>query len=271
MQVFYFDLLQQPFDAAPFRRSIDETIIGLDNVAGVPTWTLNSHDVHRSVTRYGLIEPVAIHSSDPNALRTRARGLVDVDLGTRRAKAATLLMLALPGSVYLYQGEELGLPEVQNMPDHRRQDPIWERSGHTEYGRDGCRVPLPWTTDTNTGFGFLPGADANNAWLPQPSWFSGFAAQIQANDPSSVLSFYREALKARRGLDTTSPLQWIDIGRDDVIAFRRGDLACATVFSGTEFTAPAAWGQPVCRSDSSTGPLAAGTTGWWLRSDSDAD
>ena len=271
MQVFYFDLLQQPFDAASFRNSIDETITGLDRVAGAPTWTLNSHDVHRSVTRYGLIESVAIHSADPNALRTRARGLVDVDLGTRRAKAATLLMLALPGSVYLYQGEELGLPEVQDLPDSRRQDPIWERSGHTEYGRDGSRVPLPWTTDADTGFGFLPVADADPTWLPQPSWFSHFAAQTQADDPSSVLSFYRTALQTRRNLDTTSALQWIDIGRDDMIAFRRGALVSATVFAGATFTAPEAWGEQVCRSDAATGPLSAGTTGWWLPSACNAD
>ncbi len=263
-QVFYFDLLQQPFEAASFRRSIQDTVTGLGQVDGVPTWTLNSHDVHRAVTRYGLVEPVAIQSADLNALRTRARGLVDIGLGTRRAQAATLLMLALPGSVYLFQGEELGLPEVQDLPDGARQDPIWERSGHTEYGRDGCRVPLPWTIDAAEGFGFLPAADAAAPWLPQPSWYSRFAAEIQTGDPTSVLSFYRAALRARRHIDQTTSLEWIDTGREDVVAFRRGSLVSATVFAGTAYLAPQSWGEQVCRSDFATGPLTAGTTGWWI-------
>jgi alpha-glucosidase len=264
-QVFYFDLLQQPFEADSFRRSIEETITGLAAADGVPTWTLNSHDVHRSVTRYGLIEPVALQTADLNALRTRARGRVDVDLGIRRAKAATLLALALPGSVYLYQGEELGLPEVQDLPDDARQDPIWERSGHAEHGRDGCRVPLPWTTDSDRAFGFLPEGyvGAGEPWLPQPSWFSDYAAAPQADDPSSVLSFYRTALRARSRVDATSPLEWIATGRDDVIAFRRGRIISATVFSGPPFAPPADWGEQFCRSDSASGPLAAATTGYW--------
>jgi alpha-glucosidase len=258
-QVFYFDLLQQPFEAGAFQLSIDETLAGLKRVEGAPTWTLNSHDVHRSVSRYGLIEAEPMTSPDANALRTRARGRVDADLGVRRATAALMLTLALPGSVYLYQGEELGLPEVQDLPDGSRQDPIWERSGHTEYGRDGCRVPLPWTAAA-PAFGFSTGAP----WLPQPAWFAELAVDRQEADSGSVLACYRKALTARRELDHSSPLEWLSTGRDDVLAFRRGQVVSVTVFDGAAFLAPAEWGQLLLAS----GPaqdrqLSAGTCAWY--------
>ncbi|HET6209499.1 MAG TPA: alpha-amylase family glycosyl hydrolase, partial [Jatrophihabitans sp.] len=265
-QVFYFDLLQQPFDAEAFRLSITETLDCLKGAEGVPTWTLNSHDVHRSVSRYGLVEAEPMTSPDLNALRTRARGRVDVELGIRRACAAALLVLALPGSVYLYQGEELGLPEVQDLPDETRQDPIWERSGHTEYGRDGCRVPLPWTAH-GTNFGFSDDG-AQPAWLPQPAWFADFAADGQAADPGSVLSCYRGALRARAEFDPAAEFEWLHTGREDVLAFRRGALSCVTVFDGPEFCPPQSWGAPVYSSlQGRTDPmvLPAGSTAWLRR------
>jgi len=260
-QVFYFDLLQQPFEAGAFQLSIDETLAGLKRAEaeGVPTWTLNSHDVHRAVTRYGLIEPEPMSSADANALRTRARGQVDVALGQARANAAMMLMLALPGSVYLYQGEELGLPEVQELPDDARQDPIWERSQHTEYGRDGSRVPLPWSAD-GPGFGFGVGG----AWLPQPSWFAGFAVAAQDGTPDSVLSLYRRAIRARHTIDQGAALAWLPTGRDDVLALRRGNFVSVSVFDGPPFPVPAGFGRPVLLSqpgDGSTLPSA--STGWY--------
>ncbi|MFX9672879.1 alpha-glucosidase, partial [Acinetobacter baumannii] len=96
-----------------------------------------------------------------------------------RATSALLFMLALPGAAFLYQGEELGLPEVQDLPDDARRDPIWERSGHAEHGRDGCRVPLPWDPDAPS-FGFTTGTP----WLPQPDWFRPFAVETQERAPS---------------------------------------------------------------------------------------
>jgi alpha-glucosidase len=273
-QVFYFDLLQQPFEAPAFHSSVSETLAGLVQVDGVPTWTLNSHDVHRSVTRYGLIEAEPLATADANALRTRARGKVDVDLGVQRAKAAALLVLALPGSVYLYQGEELGLPEVQDLPPEARQDPIWERSDHLEHGRDGCRVPLPWH-ESGSSFGFSAkafdsgtGAAAQPCptWLPQPSWFASFAVDTQQDRPDSVLSFYQEALRHRHSIDATQPLRWLRTGRDDVLAFERGDLTSVTVFDGEPFTPPPSWGRMLCRSDRGNGALRA-STGAWLGRD----
>ncbi|HEY2043454.1 MAG TPA: glycoside hydrolase family 13 protein [Jatrophihabitans sp.] len=260
-QVFYFDLLQQPYEAGAFRLSIDETLAGLKHVEGVPTWTLNSHDVHRSVTRYGLVETEPMTSPDVNALRTRARGKVDIDLGRARATAALLLVLALPGSVYLYQGEELGLPEVQDLPGTARQDPIWARTGHTEYGRDGCRVPLPWTA-AGSSLGFSH-EEAAAPWLPQPAWFADFAAEVQDDDPDSVLAFYRKALRARRQLHPTAKLEWLESGRDDVLAFRRDSLSCVTVFDGEPFAVPATWGTLICSSGHADGALPSGTTAWY--------
>ncbi|MDQ1750521.1 MAG: alpha-glucosidase [Pseudonocardiales bacterium] len=265
-QVFYFDLLQQPFEAGAFRLSIAETLAGLKGVDGVPTWTLNSHDVHRSVTRYGLVEAEPMNSPDVNALRTRARGPVDVELGTHRAIAATLLVLALPGSVYLYQGEELGLPEVQDLPEDTRQDPIWARSEHAEYGRDGCRVPMPWSA-SGRSFGFSADDAVSAPWLPQPAWFADFAADRQQDDPDSVLAFYRRALHARQQLDQAADLEWLETGREDVLAFRRGAISCVTVFDGCSFMPPAEWGALVCSSlpavDAAERWLAAGSTGWY--------
>ena len=243
-QVFYFDLLQQPFEAGAFQLSIDETLAGLKHAEGVPTWTLNSHDVHRSVTRYGLVEPEPMTSPDANALRTRARGRVDLPLGIARASAATMLALALPGSIYLYQGEELGLPEVQQLPDEARQDPIWERSHHTEYGRDGSRVPLPWTND-RPAFGFSTGTP----WLPQPDWFADFAIA----DVPPTLALYRKAIAARGRIDQTAELDWIATGRDDVLAFRRGSFVHVTVFDGRPLDAPEEWGALLLASGSVDG------------------
>jgi alpha-glucosidase len=259
-QVFYFDLLQQPFEAGAFRLSIAETLAGLKKAEGVPTWTLNSHDVHRAVSRYGLVEPEPMRSSDANALWTRARGRVDVELGIHRATAALLLVLALPGSVYLYQGEELGLPEVQDLPDSARQDPIWERSRHTEHGRDGSRVPLPWSA-AEPAFGFTTG----RPWLPQPDWFADFAVERQKG-PGSVLSLYRAALQARHGIDQAAPLEWLETGREDVLAFCRGELTCVTVFDGPPFPVPEDWGRPALHSQEAVDRvLPADTTAWFTR------
>jgi alpha-glucosidase len=167
-------------------------------------------------------------------------------------------VLALPGSVYLYQGEELGLPEVQDLPDDARQDPMWERSGHRDYGRDGSRVPLPWAAD-EPSFGFSTGTP----WLPQPEWFADLAADTQER-PGSVLDLYRAALRARRTIDQGTSLAWLDTGRADVLAFRRGDLVCVTTFAGPPYDVPGDWGDLVLSSAETDGrTLSSGTTGWY--------
>jgi alpha-glucosidase len=178
---------------------------------------LANHDVTRTVTRYG-------RADTGFDFATKAHGTpTDLALGTRRARAAALLTLALPGSVYLYQGEELGLPEVEDIPADRLQDPMYFRSGGTDPGRDGCRVPLPWSgSEPPYGFG---GA---GTWLPQPAGWGGLTAQAQAADPDSMLSLYRTALRVRRteaGLGD-GPLRWLDAA-DGVLAFaREGGFGC---------------------------------------------
>jgi alpha-glucosidase len=198
-QAFNFHFLKAEWAAESFRAVIDETL-----AAGAPaTWVLSNHDVHRHVTRYG-----------------------GGDLGRRRARAAALLMLALPGSAYVYQGEELGLPEVLDLPDEVLQDPRWERSGHTVRGRDGCRVPIPWTS-TGPSLGFSKGT----GWLPQPEDWAKLSAAAQQEAPESMLSLYRAVLRARRTL-RFGPFEWLDLG-DDVLAFRRGESVCIVNFGST--------------------------------------
>ncbi len=150
-------------------------------------------------------------------------------MGLRRARAATLFMLALPGSAYLYQGEELGLPEVADLPADALQDPIWLRTGHTQKGRDGCRVPLPWDADGDSlGFG------VGRGWLPQPAGFAPLAVATQLADPDSTLQLYRRALRLRRELQTDEVLEWVATDSPDVLHFARpGGWHCVTNF-GTE-------------------------------------
>lgn len=260
-QAFYFDLMQQPFEAAAFERSVRETFAPLDPAGGGPAWALNSHDVHRSVSRYGLVEPDPVRSADPNALLTRARGRVDVALGTARATAALMFVLGLPGSVFLFQGEELGLPEVQDLPDDARRDPIWERSGGEEHGRDGCRVPLPWSGEAPP-FGFTTGTP----WLPQPEWFVDFTV-AREQDEHSTLAFYKDAIRTRRSIDASTELEWIDSSRADVLAYRRGSLTCVVMFGGEAFEAPEAWGSRILSNRAADGRECLPDSASWFRAD----
>jgi alpha-glucosidase len=130
-------------------------------------------------------------------------------------------MLALPGSAYLFQGEELGLPEVIELDDHVRQDPTWFRTGGERYGRDGCRVPIPWSSDA-PAYGFSP---TGESWLPQPAEWAKLARDVQAGDEASTLSLYRHLLASRRARRLGSgSVEWLDGLGDDVLAFRNGNV-----------------------------------------------
>lgn len=179
------------------------------------TWVLSNHDVVRHPSRYGLPAGTDL---DRWKMADGADPAVDVAQGLRRARAATLLMLALPGSAYLYNGEELGLFEVPDLPADALQDPIWERTGHERKGRDGCRVPLPWDSDAHA-FGFSTGTP----WLPQPPWFAEYAASGEEGSEGSTLEFYRHAIAARRSLQRGESLEWLDAPRRDVLHFARHD------------------------------------------------
>ncbi|HEY0888185.1 MAG TPA: glycoside hydrolase family 13 protein [Nocardioides sp.] len=200
-QAFNFAWLLAGWSAESFRGVITSTFDALASVSASPTWVLSNHDVVRHATRYG-------------------GGAV----GLARAKAATLTMLALPGSAYLYQGEELGLEQVDVHPEHR-EDPTWLRTRHTEdpeEGRDGCRVPIPWS-GTEPPYGFSPGTA--QPWLPQPAGWAELTVEAQTGVPGSTLEFYRAALACRRkhALPGPEQVELLDLHRD-VLAFRRGDL-----------------------------------------------
>jgi alpha-glucosidase len=214
---FNFEFLECPWLAEPLRRVIDATVLEHAQVAAPPTWVLSNHDVARHVSRYARPQS----TSRTRTLDDIIDKPMDLALGTRRARAAALLMLALPGCAYIYQGDELGLPEVEDLADDVLQDPTWERSEHTERGRDGCRVPLPWSGQVSP-YGFSPPNSAKPPWLPQPDYWRGYTAQSQADDPHSMLTFYRHALRIRRTFEALGdgPLVWID-SAPDVLHFSR--------------------------------------------------
>jgi len=221
-QAFSFDLLLAPWNPAVIRNAIEATYSTFNSVGASMTWTLNNHDTQRSVTRYGRADATDASSWTGSNL-IHSDGPVDVDLGTERARAAAVLLAALPGSIYLYQGEELGLPEVLDLPAQARTDPIYLRTEGREIGRDGCRVPIPWTTDPNTGYGFSNGPA--QPWLPQPENWGERSVAVERRSEGSMLALYRVALAHRRQLlagDET--LTWELPDQPDVVAFRRCDL-----------------------------------------------
>ncbi|MFE5037967.1 glycoside hydrolase family 13 protein [Streptomyces sp. NPDC056683] len=201
-QAFNFEYLQTPWDAEALREVITGSLATARAAGASATWVLSNHDVVRHASRLALPP-----GTDENAwlLSGGRTPHVDVSHGLRRARAATLLMLALPGSSYVYQGEELGLPEAADLPLTVLQDPIWEQTGHTRKGRDGCRVPLPWTAD-GPSYGFGSGG----AWLPQPEWFGSYAVEAQAGTAGSTLELYRTALRLRRKLLDGETLSWAE-------------------------------------------------------------
>jgi alpha-glucosidase len=225
-QAFNFDFLRCNWNADQLRTSIDHSLSTLSEVGAPTSWVLSNHDIYRHVTRFGR-PPL----TDVFFGRAQYEQLpVDLELGTRRARAAVLLMMGLPGSAYVYQGEELGLPDVTDLPEEVLQDPIWERSGHTVRGRDGCRVPLPWSGSAPP-FGFGDGAAP---WLPQPAEWSSLTAAAQAESADSMLSLYREALRLRREELTGLPetLEWNKDAPESVLSFNRGDSVRVVVNLG---------------------------------------
>ncbi|SIS13003.1 alpha-glucosidase [Williamsia sterculiae] len=202
---FNFRLVKTAFDAVEIREAIEESINAVDLVGGTPTWTLSNHDVEREVTRYA-------DGVGPGA-------------GLERAKAMILVELALPGTSFVYNGAELGLPNV-DLPDEVLQDPTWERSGHTERGRDGCRVPLPWEGN-RPPFGFSTNP---RTWLPIPPEWADRTAEGQLENVHSTLSLYREAIEMRKTRPEFSGrgVEWYG-APEGCLAFRRseGHAVCA--------------------------------------------
>jgi alpha-glucosidase len=238
-QAFNFDLLDAPFDAEAFHAAIVQGLAEADRAGSSSTWVLSNHDVVRHATRYGLARELTVGERRGGVGRrwvaagAPAEGY-DPVRGLRRARAAALLMLALPGSSYIYQGDELGLPEVTDIPDEARQDPTFRRSGGTDKGRDGCRVPIPWTSDAPS-FGFGTG----RPHLPQPSWFGDWSVQVQDRDAQSVLSLYRHAVALRRRLQGTEKLEWREATSDVLHFARPGGWHSITNFGAEPVPLPA--------------------------------
>lgn len=249
-QAFNFDFLSSAWDAASYRRVIAETMAANAAVGAPTTWVLSNHDVVRHATRLAredTSDTEGISAADPQP---------DAALGIRRARAATLMMLALPGSAYLYQGEELGLPEHTAVPDDQRQDPIWFRSERDQVGRDGCRIPLPWIGDA-PGAGFSP---TGRTWLPQPDSYASLAADRQIGVPGSTWSMYHDALRLRRELGLgEGELTWVDAD-EHVVAFDNGEVRVLVNVAGAPVPLPG--GEVLLASTELSGELPTDATVW---------
>lgn len=221
---FNFEFLLSAWTPQSLRLVISQSVAEHEEVGAPTTWVLNNHDNYRSVSRFGK-HPSGLDYSGPDRAKDElhlgdalAKAPTDLALGRRRARASALLMLALPGGAYVYQGEELGLEEVEDLPEDKLQDPTWKRSGYTSRGRDGCRVPIPWS-GTEQPFGF--GVDAE-PWLPQPAHWADLTVEAQTGMPGSMLELYRTLLAERRQNPALGEgsMVW-DETDDDVLSFTR--------------------------------------------------
>ncbi|GMA25560.1 alpha-glucosidase [Luteimicrobium album] len=231
-QAFNFSFLVAGWDAARLRGVVESSFKANDAVGAPATWVLSNHDVVRHASRLGLAEPEnrpnGLFATDPQP---------DAALGLRRARAASLLMLGLPGSSYVYQGEELGLPEHTSLDDAVRQDPAFFRTRGAEAGRDGCRVPMPWEAGA-PAYGFSPDGAA---WLPQPSSYAAHAVDVERTTPGSTFDLYRTALATRKAEHLgTGDLAWLDVFADDphVVALRNRDVVVLANLGGAPVALP---------------------------------
>ena len=234
---FNFTLLTAKWATGPLRAAIDSSMSAMAEVGAPCTWVLSNHDVVRHVTRYG---------GGP--------------VGIARARAAALLQLSLPGAMYVYNGDELGLPNV-DLPDSALQDPVWERTGHTERGRDGERVPLPWS-GVAPPYGFTTGT---STWLPMPEGWASLTVEAESAEPDSMLALYQQTLMLRRKTAElrTDDFTWID-APESCLAYRRGSGFVVVVNAGDQ-PAPLPSGDVALAS----GPLSDGLlppdTAVWIR------
>jgi alpha-glucosidase len=234
---FNFRLVESEWSAADFETAIDGSLTAMAEVGAPCTWVLSNHDVVRHTTRYGGGE-----------------------VGKARSRAAALVQLSLPGAVYVYNGDELGLENV-DLPDEVLQDPTWERSGHTERGRDGERVPMPWEGEL-APFGFGP---SDNSWLPMPAEWAEFTVASELDDPESTLSLYRKALRLRRQLPELHSRSFVwQKAPADCLAYRRGPNLVVALNSG-DVAVPLPPGEILLASSDIDGDKLPANTAVWLR------
>ncbi len=253
---FNFDFLSCPWEPGPMRASIESALAAHAPVDAPTTWVLSNHDVTRPVTRYGRTDTSFSFESKRNGTPT------DLERGTRAARAAALLAMALPGSMYIYQGEELGLPEVEDIPAERRQDPMWLRSGGVDPGRDGCRIPLPWGGD-RPPYEFSP-EGAERPWLDQPDDWGRLTVAAQSGATTSMLNLYRTGLRFRRAAPWSGDgaFRWIP-SSDSVLAFARGErFACIVNFGPGPVALPVGAHVLIASNELEGGELPQDTTVW---------
>jgi len=254
-QAFNFPYLTTEWDAAELRAVIDESLRAFAAVGAPSTWVLSNHDVVRHASRLAL----SAENPQGHGIGPLSPGKPIADLGLRRARAASSVMLALPGSAYIFQGEELGLPEAVDLPDESRQDPTWFRTAGERYGRDGCRVPVPWNS-TEPAYGFSP---TGESWLPQPASWASLARDLQDGDDTSTLSLYRTLLAARRAHRLgAGALKWIAGYPADVLAFRNGNVTVIANIGETPIPLP--HGNVIAASEPITGGTLPVDTAVWL-------
>lgn len=250
---FNFGYLSAQWHAESIRKNVDETVQFNVPLNAPTTWVTENHDVVRSVTRWGCSWPVG-HTPDPQVKDPSHPHSLhylptadEIALGRIRARAGMLLMLALPGSAYIWQGQELGLEEIRTIPADKRQDPVFINTNGEAPGRDGCRVPMPWTrSGTSLGFGPEGGADP---WLPMPAHWGELSVEAQEEQPDSMYHLTRTALHVRRQLPLLGQgsMRWRDdlAPHDQVLAFERFDetsnatVVCVTNFGADSVSIPA--------------------------------
>ena len=266
-QAFNFSYLETPWASKALRAVIDTSMSAFAGVGAPSTWVLSNHDVVRHASRLAL----TFENPQGTGIGPDSPSRPDQALGLRRARAATALMLALPGSAYLFQGEELGLPEVIDLPEGARQDPTWFRTNGERYGRDGCRVPLPWEKVGAT-YGFN---STGENWLPQPLDWAEFSREAQTGVHGSTLELYRSALRIRAELNLGfGSVEWIGGLPEAVVAFTNGDLTVIANTGDTEVELPhelvARYRIVLSSGDTAAGFVAADTT-LWLESNTGAE
>jgi alpha-glucosidase len=257
-QTFNFRFLNSEWNAKNLFDNINESFEAFDSVGAPSTWVLNNHDVLRHASRFGglKIKPTDSDGVGPNDPQP------DRELGLRRARGATLFMLGLPGSSYIYQGEELGLPEHTTLAPEFRQDPTFARTQGKRVGRDGCRVPLPWEAGIGAANGFnLTGA----SWLPQPDIYAEYSRDQQEGVAGSTLELYKHALKLRSQLKLgEGSFHWApNLVSQDVLAYQNGDYLVVHNFGHKPVDLPAGEIVATSLSGMTQGhPLAADQTVW---------
>ncbi|MEO7348575.1 MAG: glycoside hydrolase family 13 protein [Terrimesophilobacter sp.] len=252
-QAFNFEYLSAGWDADEIRAVIVSSLQAFGSVGAPSTWVLSNHDVVRHASRLAL----SADNPQGEGIGPLSPDKLNPVVGLRRARAATLLMMALPGSAYIYQGEELGLPEDMELPDEARQDPTWFRTKHKRYGRDGCRVPIPWEA-LAPAYGF---SSTGKSWLPQPANWAGYARDFQEAQEGSTLELYKAALALRAQHELGfGAVEWLTGYSDEVIAFRNGDVTVMANLGATSIPWPT--GTVSLASESVSEELPGDTTVW---------